>query len=174
MGPGPEAGAPPGRPEYSAGGTGDGLSTSSPSTSSHRGGRASNILQGSSVKNPYIQLGKYSSSTNVCYCLSKCSCSVAAELSSGTTLAGTILNELGGKTTTERYRNKGFERIFEFSRISRENFAQKGDQTNKLETIRTSQGINSQDHHSDINPDVSSHRQTSLKRDKHSRANLDS
>ena len=147
MGPGSEAGAPPGRPEYSAGGTGDGLSSSSPSTSSHRGGRASDILQRSSIKNPHIQLGKLSSSTNVCYCLSKCSCSVAA---------GTILNELGGKTTTERYRNKGFERIFEFSRISRKNFAQKGDQTNKLETIRTSQGINSPDHHSDINPDVSS------------------
>ena len=145
MGPGSEAGAPPGCPEYSAGGTGDGLSTSSPSSSSIGGGRAWNTLRGSSIK---VKLGKYPSSTDVCYCLGKCSCSVAADKSSGTALAGTtiFLKSLGGKTTTARYVNNGFERIF----------AQKGDQLIKCETSRTSQGIKLQDHHTNINPDVSS------------------
>ena len=143
MGPGSEAGAPPGRPEYSAGGTGDGLSTSSPSSSSIGGGRAWNTLRGSSIK---VKLGKYPSSTDVCYCLGKCSCSVAAEISSSTALAGTDLKSLGGKTTTAWYENNSFERIF----------VQKGDQLIRFETSRPSQGIKSKDHLTNINPDVSS------------------
>ena len=154
-GPGSEAGAPPRRPESSTRGTGDELSSSSTSSSSFRGGRGSDILHGSSVRN--FKLG-ISHTTDVCYCLEKCSCSVAAEHFGGTTLAGNILNEntcMGGKTTTVRKGHKSFER----------KFVTKGDQTNIIGTNRTSQGIIHNENQPNKIPDDPKQKQMSLKRD---------